>query len=215
MTPLFLLQDLCFAFDPKRPLLQNLNLALYPQQRIAVTGATGCGKTSLLHLLVGLLKPQSGILTAFGLNPHSEADFRSIRVRAGLLFQDPDDQLFCPTVAEDIAFGPLNLGKTYREAEQLVDKTLNLLGLDGYQQRITYQLSGGEKRLVSLATLLAMEPEVLLLDEPTNGLDEQAAQRIKTILANLPQAMIIVSHDRWLLEGLVDQQFILRDGQLL
>ena len=111
------------------------------------------------------------------------------------MFQDPDDQLFCPTVAEDIAFGPLNLGKSKAEAAAVVEEVLARLKLGHLRERITHKLSGGEKRLVTLAAVLAMEPQVLLLDEPTNGLDEPTCERVTDILNDLPQAMIIVSHD--------------------
>jgi cobalt/nickel transport system ATP-binding protein len=132
----------------------------------------------------------------------------------GLLFQDSDDQLFCPTVAEDVAFGPLNLGKPREEVRRIVAQTLDALGLGGYEDRITYKLSGGEKRLVALATVLAMEPEVLLLDEPTAGLDDDAAERVMDVLRQLPQAMVIASHDERLLGRLPTRQLRLAGGQL-
>ena len=113
----------------------------------------------------------------------------------GLLFQDADDQLFCPTVAEDVAFGPLNLGLP-RDACGRSSPRPGVVGLGGYEHRITYKLSGGEKRLVALATVLAMQPEVLLLDEPTSGLDEQATERLTELLVRLPQAMVVVSHQQ-------------------
>jgi cobalt/nickel transport system ATP-binding protein len=130
------------------------------------------------------------------------------------LFQDADDQLFCPTVAEDVAFGPLNLGKPREQVRRIVADTLGSLGLAGYEDRITYKLSGGEKRLVALATVLAMEPEVLLLDEPTSGLDDEAAQRVVEILLRLPQAMAVVSHDRPLLRRLTTRWLRLEEGRL-
>ena len=111
-----------------------------------------------------------------------EADFIEVRRRMGLLFQDADDQLFSPTVLEDVAFGPLNLGKSKAEAIAISKKTLEFLGLDGFEDRITYKLSGGEKRLVSLATVLAMEPEILLLDEPGNALDSTMKTKLINVL---------------------------------
>jgi len=137
-----------------------------------------------------------------------------VRQRAGLLFQDPEDQLFCPTVAEDVAFGPLNLGKSRDEAATIVADVLARLDLTGYEDRITYKLSGGEKRLVSLAAVLAMEPEVLLLDEPTGGLDDEHDARLRAILADLPQAALVVSHDRDLLEATTARLVRLVDGRI-
>ena len=117
-------------------------------------------------------------MEVFGKPRAAERDFHEVRRRVGLLFQDADDQLFCPTVVEDVAFGPLNLGLPRDRVRQVVAETLEAVGLAGYEHRITYKLSGGEKRLVALATVLAMQPEVLLLDEPTSGLDEQATERL-------------------------------------
>ena len=122
--------------------------------------------------------------------------------------------MFCPTVAEDVAFGPLNLGKPREEVRRVVRETLDRLGLQGYQQRITYKLSGGEKRLVALATVLAMQPEVLLLDEPAGGLDRKSAHRLLDVLAELPQAMIVVSHDSEFRRQTTNRELQLREGKL-
>jgi cobalt/nickel transport system ATP-binding protein len=145
---------------------------------------------------MGLSFPESGTVEIFGKQRTSESDFADIRGRIGFLFQDADDQLFCPTVLEDVAFGPLNMGKSPEEAKRIVRETLRTLKLEGFEERITYKLSGGEKRLVSLATVLAMEPEVLILDEPTSGLDEETTERIIEVLHDLDLSYIVISHDR-------------------
>lgn len=194
-TPLIQLENVSFAFVPERPLLSRTNFVLFPGERIGLMGSNGCGKTTLLHLVVGLLKPHSGVIRAFGKIREKEQEFYEVRARAGLVFQDSDDQLFCPTVLEDVAFGPLNLGKSPEEARSIAVETLYSLGLEGFEERITYKLSYGEKRLVALATVLAMHPDVLLLDEPTNGLDEETKKHLSALLCSLPQAMIIVSHE--------------------
>lgn len=191
----FALSDIHFAWPGGPPVLKGVSFSLYPGERLCLTGPNGAGKSTLLHLMVGLLRPSQGRIMAFGQQRQVEKDFHEVRRRAGFVFQDPDDQLFCPTVAEDIAFGPLNLGKSRAEALEIVDRVLQQLNLQGFADRITHRLSGGEKRLVSLATVLAMEPDVLLLDEPTNALDEATTERLVYILNGLPQAMIIVSHD--------------------
>jgi cobalt/nickel transport system ATP-binding protein len=144
---------------------------------------------------MGLIRPDQGTIEIFGEQRREERDFREVRERIGLLFQDSDDQLFCPTVAEDVAFGPLNLGKTREEAVGIVHAVLGRLGLEGFEERLTYKLSGGEKRLVSLASVLAMEPEVLLLDEPTTGLDEDTVARLVDILRSSQLTYLIASHD--------------------
>ena len=212
--PLIQLHDVDFAYVPGRPVLSGCNFRLDPGGRVALTGPNGSGKTTLLHLVVGLLRPDSGSVEAFGKERRREADFHEVRRRAGLLFQDADDQLFCPTVAEDVAFGPMNLGKTRDQARPIVAEVLDSLGLSGYEDRITYKLSGGEKRLVALATVLAMQPEALLLDEPTSGLDRQATDRLIEILTQLPQAMIVVSHHGKFLAKTTSSTAELCDGKL-
>ncbi len=149
----------------------------------------------------------------FGRPRRREGDFIEVRRKVGLLFQDPEDQLFCPTVAEDVAFGPLNLGRSREQARATVSETLAELGLREYEDRLTHRLSFGEKRLVSLATVLAMKPDVLLLDEPTAGLDEDTCERITELLAHLDQAMIIASHDEQLLKRLTSSRIVLRNGR--
>jgi cobalt/nickel transport system ATP-binding protein len=196
VSRLFELSGISFAYPGhKNMVLDGADLSLESGDRLCLTGANGAGKSTMLQIMVGLLKPQAGKIIAFGKEPKSEDDFREVRCRAGYVFQDPDDQLFCPTVLEDVAFGPLNMGKSKQEAAEIVDRVLSRLRLQAFRDRVTYKLSGGERRLVSLATVLAMEPEVLLLDEPTNALDEPTTERLIEILLSLPQAMVIISHD--------------------
>jgi cobalt/nickel transport system ATP-binding protein len=212
--PLIEFHDVDFAYDPARPVLQGCNFALCRGERVALLGSNGSGKTTLLQLIVGLLRPARGRIAAFGRDRAAEAAFHEVRRRAGFLFQDADDQLFCPTVAEDVAFGPLNLGKPRDEVHRIVATTLESLGLAGYEHRVTYHLSGGEKRLVALATVLAMQPDVLLLDEPNSELDDAALERLVAILAGLPQAMLVVSHDRAFLEKVTSSAVELREGKV-
>jgi cobalt/nickel transport system ATP-binding protein len=211
--PLLALSRIHFGY-PEREVLGGIDLALYPGERIALIGPNGSGKTSVLHLLMGLLRPSKGVVRAFGVERRKESDFREIRRRVGLLFQDSEDQLFCPTVLEDVAFGPLNLGRSPEQARSIAESALTDLGLPGLGERVTHRLSGGEKRLVALAAVLAMGPEVLLLDEPTNGLDEEAERRLVEHLAGLRQAMIFVSHDRRLVGRLATRAVLLREGRL-
>jgi cobalt/nickel transport system ATP-binding protein len=211
--PLVSLEGVDFSYEPTRPVLAGCNFRLAVGQRVALHGGNGSGKTTLLHLIVGLLRPTAGRIAVFGVPRTAERDFHEVRRRVGLLFQEADDQLFCPTVAEDVAFGPLNLGIARQEVRQIVAEALGSVGLEGYERRVTYKLSSGEKRLVALAAVLAMRPEVLLLDEPTSGLDEQATERLTELLVRLPQSMLVVSHQEVLSRRVCDSIITLRGGR--
>lgn len=213
--PLVLLEDVDFAFGPDLPVLRRCSLRVEPGERIGLVGANGSGKTTLLHLIVGLLRPTEGRVVAFGKDRTREADFLEVRRRAGLLFQDADDQLFSPTVLEDVAFGPLNLGKSKAQALEAARETLSFLGLAGFEDRLTHKLSGGEKKLVSLATVLAMGPEVLLLDEPINALDVETKARIVEILNALDMSCIIISHEIDFLSQTTGAICTMTDGRIL
>lgn len=208
------LNDIRFAYPGYAPVLEGASLQLEAGQRLSITGPNGAGKSTLFRIALGLQAPDAGTVTAFGQERRVEADFHDVRRRIGLVFQDPDDQLFCPTVAEDIAFGPLNLGRSKAEALAKVEKVLTDLQLMHLRDRITHKLSGGEKRLVTLATVLAMEPEALLLDEPTNALDTKNEARLLEILSGLPQAILLVSHNPAFRAALAPDTVELRDGRL-
>lgn len=195
-------------------LFDGLNLTIESGDRIGLLGANGCGKTTLCHIIMGLLTPESGDVEILGKKRTKESDFAEIRGKIGFLFQDSDDQLFCPTVIEDVAFGPLNMGQSPEEAKRTVTSTLKSLKLSGFEDRITYKLSGGEKRLVSLATVLAMKPDFLILDEPTSGLDEKTTQRLVEILKESNLGYMIISHDRDFIKLTVDKLIQMKDGQI-
>jgi cobalt/nickel transport system ATP-binding protein len=204
--PLIELRNLTFSYPGALfPVFQDFNYQVLAGKQIGLIGPNGCGKTTLLHLMMGLLRPQAGSVCVFGQEAATEKDFITVRQKVGLLFQNPDDQLFCPTVLEDVAFGPLNQGKSPAAAIDIARATMERLGLKGFEDRVTYKLSGGEKKLVSLATVLAMEPRLLLLDEPTAGLDEQTKERLIHILQEMDVAYLIVSHENDFLEHTVKE----------
>ncbi len=190
------------------------DLSVRAGERLALVGRNGSGKSSLLECIVGLRRPAVGRVVAFGEARTREQDFREVRRRVGLVFQDADDQLFCPTVLDDVAFGPLNLGASTAAARETAQATLGQLGLEGLAERVTHHLSGGEKRLVALASVLAMEPDVLLLDEPTNDLDDDAYGRLMPLLEDLPQALVLASHDQALIGRLAERAVVLTGGTL-
>ena len=209
------LDDLHFAYPGQPPVLAGASMRLGPGERLSLTGPNGAGKSTLLRMILGLQRPTSGTVTIFDQARSREKDFHEVRRRIGLVFQDPDDQLFCPTLAEDVAFGPLNLGKTRDEALAVVEQTLTVLDLLHLRDRVTHKLSGGEKRLVTLATVLAMSPEVLLLDEPTNALDPKNAARLTEIIDALPLPILLVSHDPAFRERIAPCALELTEGRLV
>jgi len=215
MELLINLEKISFRYDAGPLVLDQLDFKFYRGCRLGLIAPNGSGKTTLLHIIMGLLKPLSGRLEIFGKTIRAEKDFADVRRRIGLLFQDADDQLFSPTVLEDVAFGPLNLGNSKSEAIRIARKTLDFLGLGGFEARITFKLSGGEKRLVSLATVLAMEPEILLLDEPINGLDIKTKAKLAEVLAGIDLSYILISHDFDFLAETADAIYTMKDGKII
>ncbi len=194
-SPIIELKNISYTYpNTKQPILHHLNMEIR-DERLGLIGSNGCGKTTLFQIMVGLISPDAGQFLFQGKELHSPKDYRELRKEVGLLFQSSDDQLFSPTVLEDVAFGPLNLGFSGEDAKAIAMETLESLGLTGFEERITHMLSGGEKKLVALATILAMKPRLLLLDEPTNNLDPATRDRLIDILKGLKQAHLIISHD--------------------
>lgn len=204
-----------FSYPGSGQIFKGLDFIFRKGDRIGLLAPNGSGKTTFFHMIMGLVKPESGKLRIFGEPALREQDFLSVRQRIGLLFQDADDQLFCPTVLEDVAFGPLNMGKSKTEALAISRDILAFLGLAGYEKKVTFQLSGGEKRLVSLAAVLAMDPEVLLLDEPLTGLDIRTRRAIHEILQNIDLSYIIISHNIDFLTASTSCIYTLEQGKII
>ncbi len=213
--PIIHLDGVSFKFQgAHRNVIENLDLEFYEGSRMGLIAPNGSGKTTLFHIIMGLLKPYEGSIEIFGNPMAREKDFEIVRRRIGLLFQDADDQLFSPTVLEDVAFGPLNLGKSKEEAIEISRRTLAFLGLKDFEDRITFKLSGGEKRMVSLATVLAMEPEVLLLDEPTAGLDSDTREKLISTLNNLDLSCIVISHEFDFVTAVTENIYKMENGRI-
>lgn len=209
------IKGLSFAYPGREPVLSGLDFELAPGARIGLMGENGTGKTTLLHLVMGLLTPESGVIRLFGEKAETEKDFARARQKIGFLFQNADDQLFSPTVLEDVAFGPLNQGLPASEAKRIAVETLRDLGLDGFENRVTHRLSGGEKKLAALATVMAMRPRLLLLDEPTTGLDEKTKIKIADILKRLDVSFVIVSHEWDFIAETTTEIYGMTDGKIL
>jgi cobalt/nickel transport system ATP-binding protein len=212
--PLIKLTDIVFGYPGRPKVLDHLNFTLNPEELVGLIGPNGCGKSTLLGIIMGLLKPQAGTVEILGQVCTEEKHFRPLRPKIGFVFQDANDQLFCPTVADDLAFGPLNMGYSRAEADHIAQGVLKTLGLRDFGSRITYDLSGGEKKLVALGTALALNPEVLILDEPTNFLDVQAVSRLEEVILALKLPALVVSHDFGFLKKLVQKYYKLENGRL-
>lgn len=213
-SPLIELDNLSFAYPDGPKVIDQLDFQLTNQDKIGLVAPNGSGKTTLFHLIMGLIKPIEGVIKLFGKAMQTEKDFAAMRPKIGLLFQDSDDQLFSPTVIEDVAFGPLNMGLSKTEALSRSRQTLADLGLEEFENRITFKLSGGEKRLVALATILVMKPQVLLLDEPAAGLDEKTKERLQALLNRFDLATIVISHEFDFLNAVTDRIHTMEKGRI-
>ena len=215
LAPLLEARQLSFAYaDAGKAALCEVNFRLWPGERLGLYGPNGSGKTTLFRCLTGLERPQSGEILLYGKPMRTEKDFRILRRSVGYVLQNADDQLFFPTVLEDVAFGPLNLGLGPEAARARAEETLAGLGLEDCGQSLSDRLSGGEKTLVALAAVLAMRPEAMLLDEPTTGLDAEARQRIIVALKELSAARMVISHDWDFLERVTDKIWWMNKGSL-
>jgi cobalt transport protein ATP-binding subunit len=187
-------RELTFSYPDGRRALAGVTLRVEPGERVAVLGPNGAGKTTLVLHLNGVLTASGGSVTVAGLEV-SRANLREIRRRVGIVFQDPDDQLFMPTVAEDVAFGPANFGVRGAELESTVRRALAAVGMAEHAGRSPMHLSFGQRRRVALATVLACDPEVLVLDEPSSNLEPVARRELAEVLLGLGRTMIMVTHD--------------------
>ncbi|MFA5156697.1 MAG: ABC transporter ATP-binding protein [Candidatus Omnitrophota bacterium] len=209
---IFELRDIDFSYLGKFPALSNINVSIGQGEKIAVIGANGSGKSTLMHLLDSLIFPDRGTFKAFGReikeDLFNDADFsRDFRRRVGLVFQNPDVQLFCPTVKEDILFGPLQLGLDKNETKKRFDELVEILAIGSLLDRSPHQLSIGEKRKAAIASTLVIGPEVLILDEPTAGLDPATTRRIIDLLIKAHDSgktIITSTHDLHILSEISD-----------
>jgi cobalt/nickel transport system ATP-binding protein len=204
------IRELSFSYPERPAVLRDLSFDVPAGQRVALVGPNGSGKTTLLLLTCGVLKPSGGAV-ALDSSPVQAGRFDP---RVAYLFQSPDDQLFCPTVFDDVAFGPLNMGLSADEVRDRVQEALRTVGAEALAGRPPHHLSGGEKRLVALATVLSMSPRVVLLDEPTSNLDSRNRRQVINILQQATQTLLVTSHDlEFLLE--ICPRVLLIDGGTL
>lgn len=208
---------LSYRYADGHEALRDLHFSVEAGARVALIGPNGAGKSTLLQHLNGLLPedpPSSPAVSIFG-QPISKDHGARVRSQVGLLFQDPDDQLFCPTVFEDVAFGPAQGDLLEEDIASLVSRSLSQMGLEGFENRLPHHLSHGEKRRVCLAGLLACDPKILALDEPTRDLDPRGRRELKSLLARLPITQIIATHDLELVVELCSQAILIDQGRLI
>lgn len=208
-----------FAYGPAKWAIRDLSFSLLKPERVALLGSNGVGKSTLMLMLNGTLRPQEGELFVLG-QPidYSRAGLHRIRREVGMVLQDPDDQLFGATVEQDVAFGPLNNGKTSQDARCLVDETLSDLGISHLAERPIHELSLGEKKRVAIAGVLVLRPRIILLDEPTAGLDFAGICAMLALLKKLHQAgttLVISTHDTDLAYEWANEAWVLGDGRVM
>lgn len=197
-------------------LCQNIDLNITHKEKIAIIGPNGCGKTTLLDIIAGLKQKNSGSLELFHNNIESEKDFKPIRNLVGYLFQNSDNQFLAPMVLDDVAFSLLSGGMNQKEALLKANMMLQDLGIEHLKDKVVYNLSGGEKKLVALGGVLVTEPKLMLLDEPTNGLDYKVQLKLVEILKKIDKSIIIVSHNREFIDSIVDKVYeITAEGLVL
>lgn len=206
------IEKLSFSYPDGHPALREVSLTIAPGEKVALVGPNGAGKSTLLLHLNGILTGE-GRVTVCGL-PVVKENFARVRAAVGLVFQNPDDQLFSPTVFDDVAYGPLYQGLPPAEVERRVTSALAAVGMSAYARRVSHHLSMGEKKRIAIATVLAMNPEVLVLDEPTAGLDPRARRGLIRLLGDLPMTMLVSTHDLAMVRELLPRTVILDEGRL-
>jgi cobalt/nickel transport system ATP-binding protein len=206
-------EDLRFTYPDGRQALFGVTLSIAPGEKAALVGPNGAGKSTLMLHFNGILQGE-GVVRVCGL-PLQNGSLGRVRAAVGLVFQDPDDQLFSPTVFDDVAFGPLHMGLPAPQVRQQVETALAAVGMSAYAQRLSHHLSVGEKKRIAIATVLSMNPEVLVLDEPTAGLDPRARRGLINLLRTLPQTIIASTHDLHFVRDLFPRTLVMDHGRIV
>lgn len=212
-------ENMSYTYPDGTSALHDINIEIKEGERVAIVGSNGAGKSTLFAHFNGINKPTSGLIKIDGQPAvYEKKELLQIRQKVGIVFQNPDDQLFAPTVIEDVAFGPMNLGFSDDEVDERVEEALKLVGMSGLEKKAPHHLSGGQKKRVAIAGILAMRPEIMVLDEPTTGLDPKGVEQVMEILYMLNQedmSIIIASHDVEMVTQFADKIFVLHDGEII
>ncbi len=212
--PTLAITDLHFRYPDGHTALRGVSLQIGPGEKVALVGPNGAGKSTLMLHLNGLLKGEKGEVHVAGL-PVAEPHLPLIRAKVGVVFQNPDDQLFSPTVFEDVAFGPLHMGFPEAEVRERVIWALAQVGLAEFNERSPFHLSVGQKKRVAIATVLAMKPDILVFDEPSAGLDPRARRNLIHLLRDLPYTMLVSTHDMLMVAELFNRMIIMDEGRIV
>lgn len=207
-------ENLFFAYPDGHQALNGVSLRIAPGEKVALLGPNGAGKSTLILHLNGILQPKAGVVRAAGMEV-GERTLGRVRAAVGLVFQNPDDQLFSPTVFDDVAFGPIYQGLKPAEVRARVDEALSAVGMLAYKERVSHHLSAGEKKRIAIATVLSMRPEILVLDEPTAGLDPRGRRTLINLLRDLDQTMLVATHDIRMVLELFPRVVIMDEGQVV
>jgi len=214
MTNVLAVHDLHFSYHDHHAALRGVSFELCAGDKVALVGPNGAGKSTLMLHLNGILTGQSGDVTV-GDKRIMRDNLPAIRAMVGLVFQNPDDQLFSPTVFEDVAFGPLHMGLPKEEVTARVESALQAVRMSGFRDRLSHHLSVGEKKRIAIATVLSMNPQILVLDEPSAGLDPRARRTLINLLRELPITMLVSTHDMKLVEELFPRTIVMDEGVIV
>ena len=206
-------QHVSFSYEKNRPVLSDLSFQIEKGETVGLIGENGAGKSTVMKLLLGLLQGE-GSITVDGIAVN-KASLGAVRRRMGFVLQNSDNQMFMPTVYEDMIFAPLNYGLSREEAERRVDTVLKELGLEDLKHRYNHKISGGEKRMAAIATILAMEPDIILMDEPTAALDPYNRRIVINTIRSLPQTKLITSHDLDMILDTCSRVILLSGGRIV
>ena len=215
MNSAITVDDLTYFYPDGTQALKSVSLEISAGESISLMGPNGAGKTTLFLHLNGLITGNSGIVKVFGTSMDGKKSMREIRQRVGIVFQNPEDQLFCPTVFDDVAFGPLNYGFPPEEVRDRVRDALKAVGMSEYGDRVPHHLSFGEKKRISLATILSIRPDIILLDEPTSNLDPRARRKVIEVIRSLKVTKVIATHDLEMALELCERGIILDSGSVV
>ena len=215
MKPIVIVHNLMYRYPDGTEALRDISFEINEGESVALMGPNGAGKTTLFLHLNGLLTGNTGIVQMFGSMLDGKKSLREVRRRVGIVFQNPEDQLFCPTVFDDVAFGPLNYELSPEAVRSRVQNALEAVGMPGFEERVSHHLSFGEKKRISLATVLSMKPEMILLDEPTSNLDPRSRRKVMAVIGSLEVARVIATHDLEMALELCERGIILDDGRVV